>query len=307
MQLRKAKMISKDVKKDRYEYIGGSDIAKVLGVSRYGTAYELWCEKTGRIAPKDLSSVEAVELGTDLEEFVAKKFSQKTGLKVRQAGKAYQHPDYPYMVAHVDRIVVGEDAILECKTCGAQKKKEWENNIPIEYIYQVIWYLGITGRQQGWVACLIGGQSFDYKPIFFDKALFDLMVKRAKEFWYMVEHDIPPAIIAQDGKILDEVYPTSTDELIENNDLNDLIAYRQELQMHIDEMTKEKEEIETQLKTAIAEKLGIVTDKYQVTWKTQHSARLNTTMLKQDYPEIFENYIQETKYRVLRITKRKEG
>jgi len=133
------------------------------------------------------------------------------------------------------------------------------------------------------------------------------MVKRAKEFWYMVEHDISPAIEAQDGKILDEVYPTSTDELIENNDLNDLIAYRQELQMHIDEMSKEKEEIETQLKTAIAEKLGIVTDKYQVTWKTQQTSRLNTAMLKQDYPEIFRNYIQETQYRVLRITKRKEG
>ena len=64
-------MATKDVKENRHLYIGGSDIAKVMGLSRWGTPLSLWAEKTGKIPPKDLSNVEAVELGNDLEDFVA--------------------------------------------------------------------------------------------------------------------------------------------------------------------------------------------------------------------------------------------
>ena len=299
-------MISKDVKEDRQSYIGGSEIACVLGKSRWKSKYELWAEKTGRLQPKDLSNIEAVELGTDLEDFVAQKFSQKTGLKVRRAPKVYQHPDYPFMVAHVDRLISDTNEILECKTCAATKAKEWENDIPIEYVYQVQWYLGITGKKSGWICCLIGGQKLDYKQIDFSPKLFNTMVKKAVEFWDMVEMDLPPAPNSLDNAILADVFPTCTEEMIENNDLNDLIAYRQELSMHIEEMQNEKEEIEAQLKEYIGNRLGILTDKYQVTWKEQSKKQLNKTMLKQAYPEIFNDYIQETYYRVLRVSNRKE-
>ena len=70
--------VSKDVAQNRHEYIGGSDIAAILGMSRWKTPLKLWCEKTQKLPAPDLSNVEAVELGTDLEEFVAQKFTQKT-------------------------------------------------------------------------------------------------------------------------------------------------------------------------------------------------------------------------------------
>lgn len=299
-------MISLDVKQDRQSYIGGSDIAAVLGKSRYKTPYELWAEKTQKVELADLSNVEAVQLGTDLEDFVAQKFASKTGLKVRRAPKVYQHPDYPYMVAHVDRLISDTNEILECKTCAASKGKEWENDIPIEYVYQVQWYMGITGRKSAWIACLIGGQKFDYKQITFDPKLFTLMVNKAIKFWEMVQNDIPPAVESNDNETIIDVFPTCSDEIIENENLNDLIAYRQEISMHIEEMKKEKDEIEAQLKEYIGSNLGVKTSKYEVIWKPQTSKRLDTTMLKQDYPEIFNDYIQESNYRVLRISNRKE-
>ena len=103
---------NKDVTLNRNEFLGGSDIAAVMGMSRWKTPLKLWAEKTGKLPLPDLSDVEAVELGTDLEEFVAKKFTQKTGKAVRRSPKYYQHPDYPYMVAHVDRLVTGTDELL---------------------------------------------------------------------------------------------------------------------------------------------------------------------------------------------------
>ena len=41
-------MATKDVKENRHLYIGGSDIAKVMGLSRWGTPLSLWAEKTGK-------------------------------------------------------------------------------------------------------------------------------------------------------------------------------------------------------------------------------------------------------------------
>ena len=292
---------------ERMSYIGGSDIAAVLSQSRWKTPYRLWAEKTGKIIVPDLSNVEAVEMGNRLEQFVADIFSDKTGKQVRRAPKMYRHSEYPFLVANIDRLIVGGDELLECKTCSAYKLEEWENKIPREYVLQVIWYLGITGRKRGWIACLIGGQKFDYKPIDFDQELFDLMIEKALKFWEMVKNDVPPMILPEDDTTLVELYPTHTEDLIEIQEMNDRIAYLQEIKMHIDEMTKEKREIETELKTLIKDNAGVLTDRYKITWKAQISKRIDSTKLKEECPEIAEKYMKESSSRVLRIAKRKEN
>lgn len=291
---------------ERMTYIGGSDIAAVMGQSRCKTPYRLWAEKTGKIEMPDLSNVESVEMGTRLEQFVADLFSEKTGKAIRKAPKTYSHPDYPYLVAHVDRLVTGTDELLECKTCSAYKLEEWENKIPKEYVLQVIWYLGITGRKRGWIACLIGGQKFVYMLIDFDEELFNLMAEKAVKFWDMVQNKIPPLILPEDDEVLGEIYSEHTDDMMVLQDLNDRVAYLQEIKMHIEDLNKEKRELETELKTVIADKAGFTTDRYKVTWKTQTANRIDTDRLKDEQPEIIKNYMQEKKFRVLRITKNKE-
>lgn len=311
-------IISKDVTLDRHKYIGGSDIAKVMGLSRWGTPLSLWAEKTGKVVAKDLSNVEAVELGQDLEEFVANKFTQRTGKAVRRSPKVYQHPEYPYMVAHIDRLVTGTDELLECKTCSVFKADEWKDEeIPQEYILQVMWYLGITGRKVGHIAVLIGGQSFKSKPIEFDAELFADMVKAAKEFWQHVQDDTPPAIMPNDDETLKEMYGEHTDFMIElfpedektaeaSLNFEDKIAYLQEVKAHIKSLQDEQKEIETFIKDIIKDNLGIKTPKYVVTWKSQSKTSIDTTWLRESEPEIADKYSTTTSYRVMRISKNKE-
>ena len=311
-------MATKDVKENRHLYIGGSDIAKVMGLSRWGTPLSLWAEKTGKIPPKDLSNVEAVELGNDLEDFVANKFSQKTGKAVRRSPKVYQHPQYPYMVAHIDRLVTGTDELLECKTCSFFKKDEWEGEeIPQEYILQVIWYLGITGRKVGYIAVLIGGQSFKYKKIEFDSELFDKMVESAKDFWQHVQDDTPVDIIATDDETLKDLYSNHSEimiDLIPTDEqtkqacdvLEEKVGYLQEIKMHIKQLQDEQKEIETSVKDIIKDNLGIKTPKYIITWKNQTTTKFDTVKLRQERPETFEDYSYESSYRVMRISKNKE-
>lgn len=299
-----ALQITQDVKENRHLYIGGSDIAAVLGKSRYKTPYRLWCEKTGQIEQK-VQNLEAVEMGTRLEQFVADLFAVKADKTVRRAPKGYQHPDYPYMVAHVDRLITGSDELLECKTCSAYKLDEWQNAIPQEYVLQVMWYLGITGRKRGWIACLIGGQKFDYKVIDFDPELFEIMVNKAREFWDMVQNNKPPLILPDDDETLAELHPKHTEDLIEAQEFNERAAYLQELKMHRDEINKEIKEIETELKAKIGDNLGILTDKYQITWKSQSSRKLDTDRLKDEIKNIDDYYLTNS-FRVLRIKNRKD-
>lgn len=310
--------VSKDVAQNRHEYIGGSDIAAILGMSRWKTPLKLWCEKTQKLPAPDLSNVEAVELGTDLEEFVAQKFTQKTGKAVRKAPKVYQHPDYPYMVAHIDRLVTGTDELLECKTASFFKKEEWENDdIPQEYILQVMWYLGITGRKVGHIAVLIGGQSFKYKQIEFDEELFNTMVEAAKEFWEMVQNGTAPAVMPNDdetlkdlysehSEVMIELYPEDNETTVACQTLEDKIAYLQEVKGHIKNLEDEKKELETAIKDIIKDNLGIKTPKYVVTWKSQSKSDFDKKAFKEAHADLYEEYTTTSSYRVMRIAANKE-
>lgn len=317
MAVQTTEFSNKDVTYNRNKFIGGSDIAKIMGLSRWGTPLKLWAEKTGKLPAPDLSNVEAVEMGTRLEQFVADLFAVKTGKSVRRSPKYYQHPDYPYMIAHVDRLVTGTDELLECKTCSAFKADEWEGEeIPQEYILQVMWYLGITGRKIGHIAVLIGGQSFKYKQIEFDAELFATMVEAAKEFWGHVQEDTLPAVMAADGDVLETLYPKNsskmidldiTDEnvkkLVEHHETK--IKYLQEIKEHIKQLEAEKTEIETYLKYLIQESAGIRTPQYCVTWKLQKGQVVfdKETMLADG---VYEKYASQTEFRRLNISKNKK-
>jgi len=291
--------------KDRKNYIGGSDIPAILGISRWKTQLQLWAEKTGEIEVEDISHIEAVEMGIELEDFVAKKFERKTGMKVRRAPKNYTHKILHYAGCQVDRLIEGTDELLECKTCSAWKAKEWEGEeIPLEYIAQVMWQLGITGRKVGHIAVLIGGQSFKYKKIIFDSEMFEDMLTKAQHFMEMVIEKTAPMAVGLDNKFIQELIPDSDDTIQEANDLNDKVGYRQELKMHIGELCGQLDTVEAEIKQAIGDHKGIKTDQYTVTWNPQQRSYVDTAKLKAE--GLYEKYSTIKSSRVMRVAKNKE-
>lgn len=289
---------------ERRNYIGGSDIAVIMNMSRWKTPLKLWLEKTGQAEPDDLSAVEAVQLGTELEEFVAQKFSQVTGKQVRKQPKMYVHKDYSYMAAHVDRLITGTDELLECKTCSAFKKDEWDaDKIPQEYILQVMWYLGITGRKKGYIACLIGGQSFVQKEIEFDQQLFDVMVEKAKEFWNKVQNNEPPEIQANDGELIQMMFPKSSEEILmsTDEDLDEAIARLQELKQELKDGDTEKKLLEAKIYNNIKGNLGVQTMRYIVTRKDHNGRKkFNEPLMIED--GVLDKYImQGNPYQTLNV------
>jgi predicted phage-related endonuclease len=245
-------------------------------------------------------------MGNELEDTVARLFTKRTGFAVRRAPKNYQHKTYAFMRCQVDRLLVGTDELLDCKTCAAWKAKEWEGDeIPGEYIIQVMYQLGITGRSVGWLAVLIGGQTFRYKRIDFDKEMYDGIVSGVVAFWKMVQDKTPPMAIGMDTGFIAELFPNSDEQVQEIESMNDAIALLQETKMHIKELDKTKDDCEAKIKQAIGDHAGIKTSQYVITWKTQSRTAVDVEALKE--AKLYDQFTKSSQARVLRVAKNKKG
>ena len=207
--------------------IGGSDVAAVLGLSKYKSPLDVYKDKIGETADGDQS--QAAYWGTKLEDIVAKEFQERTGLKVQRVNKQLSREEW--MHANIDRAVVnhaisgtvriqGEakqaetgrllttDAILECKTASSYIADQWgpsqeeeivsgkivsDHKIPIYYETQVQWYLGVTGASVCFVAALLGGQDFRIYLVQRDNEVITALQDQCRAFWFEnVLKRIPP-------------------------------------------------------------------------------------------------------------------
>jgi len=178
--------------------IGGSDAAAALGLSPYKSQLELWLEKTGRDAdlpkPDANDTTEPVYWGTLLEPIVAAAYTKQTGNRVRKVNAILQHPSIPFMLANLDREVVGvpDVQILECKTAGEFGARHWRDGVP-EYVQlQVQHQLAVTGKQSADVAVLLHGQKLEVNRIQRDDDLIARLITLEARFWEYVTSDTPP-------------------------------------------------------------------------------------------------------------------
>lgn len=278
---------------ERLTGIGGSDEGTINGLNPYKSPYELWLEKTGQVVAPDLSDNERVHFGNVLEDVVAAEFTRRTGKKVRRVNRTLRHPKYPFMIANLDRDIVGENAILECKTASAWiNKDEWgpdgSDFVPASYNVQVQHYMFVTGARLAYLAVLIGGNEFRIYHIQRDDELIAMMLENAQNFWRAVETMTPPDCInAQDAKVR---YPGSVDgKTIEADDaiLEAMTAIKAR-KADIKAIEKEIDDILDALMPLIedAEAIAAPDGKILATYKTQTRTSIDTVALKKNYPAI---------------------
>ena len=276
----------------RRQGIGGSDIAAVLGLSRYRTPYEVWLEKTGQAEPESGES-EPAYWGQVLEDVTAREYSKRTGRRVQRVTATLTHPNYPWALAHIDRAILipgrraiwrgdhlaGANGILECKTASAWKSREWADDaegVPLAYQAQCQWYLGITGLDTADVVALIGGQHFLIRTLERDDETIREMFARAEEFWrkHVLERIPPPPVNAadvarmfpnDDGDLIEIGHDTETLEIV--NRLKALRAEAKDLDSQIDELTE-------RLKLQIGKHSGLALEgRPLITWKAARPSK----------------------------------
>lgn len=103
--------------------------------------------------------------GQVLEPIVADHYA--TGYRVQRVNAMLQHVEHPWMLANLDREVVGNHdvQILECKTAGLFGARLWKEGVP-EYVQlQVMHQLAVTGQEAADVAVLLGGHELQIHRI----------------------------------------------------------------------------------------------------------------------------------------------
>lgn len=189
--------------------IGGSDAAAIVGLNSYKSAYALWAEKSGKIEPEDISMKEAVRLGHELEPYVAKRFSEITGKKVRRENYILKNTEYPWAHANVDRLVIGEKAGLECKTTSALSLSKFKNGeYPANYYVQCVHYLAVTGLERWYLCVLIGNQEVRVFTIERDEDEIAALMDAEAQFWAQVDAGIAPLPDGSDSssKAISQLY-----------------------------------------------------------------------------------------------------
>ncbi|TDR53696.1 YqaJ viral recombinase family nuclease [Paenilisteria rocourtiae] len=285
----------------RREGIGGSDASIVMGLNKYKTAFELWLDKTGQVMPDDEAG-EAAYWGNQMEEVVAKEFEKRTGKKVRRSNMMYRHGDYPFMIANVDRFVVGEDAILECKTASAYLAKEWESEeVPATYLVQIQHYMAVTGKNKAYLAVLIGGNKFIWKEVPRDNDLISQIIAFELNFWEShVLGGIAPAL---DGSSAAEQYLKERFAESEERKVmlpakyKGYLEEREILDTDIKILQTRKKEIDNHIKKEMETADTALVDDYAVSWKSQTQQRVSTDKLRSEFPDVYQKVLTESSFR----------
>ena len=186
------KMSHEEWLEERRKSIGGSDAAAVIGMSRFASPYTVWMDKTGRLPEKE--DTEAMRIGRDLEEYVAKRFEEASGKKVRRCNYIIRNPAYPWAHADIDRRISSENAGLECKTTSTLDIRQFNGvEFPERYYAQCVHYLAVTGLDRWYLAVLVFGRGFFTYTLERDEAEISALMEAEKLFWRCVEEDTPPA------------------------------------------------------------------------------------------------------------------
>ena len=290
----------------RQKGIGGSDIAGILGLTPWSSPIKVYQDKIGELPPTEESEI--MYWGNVLEDVVAREFQKRTGLKVRKRNAILQREDCPFMLANVDRLIVGKNAGLECKTTNEFMKSDWKEGeeIPQQYYLQCQWYMAVTGFDRWHIAVLIGGNKFHIDVIERDEELITLMMDKAIEFWN--EHVLkenPPEFDGSkaSGEVLKWLYPNSMDEKkiqLTNSYVDDLQTY--------DDLKVNQKEIDNQIKTIENRIKGEMEDaeiaeagERKITWKSMVSNRFDSKGFKKDHPILHSKYVNQTSSRPFKV------
>lgn len=273
--------------------IGGSDAGAICGVNPYSSAMKVFRDKTSEVV-EELDN-EAVRIGHDLEDYVAKRFMEATGLKVRKSNYMYRSVEHPFMIADVDRLVVGEDAGLECKTASAYSADKWEDgNIPLHYVMQCYHYMAVTGKRTWYIAAVILGRQFIYRKLEWDDELIYRLVEMENDFWsdYVIPGVIPPP----DGskaceEVLSQYYHTAKKaSAIKLVGFDEKLRRREEILGFISALQEEQRQIEQEVKLFMGDNESASSECFCVSWGNVDSTRLDTKRIKEERPEIYLDY-----------------
>lgn len=299
--------------KNRKAGIGGSDIAAILGMSRWKTARDVWLDKTDQVVDAEVVSWPMVR-GTALEDPILGWFSDQTGIAHRKVGMQ-QHKEKSWMLVNPDALT-DDGGLVEVKTTSFWLRDEWADGSADYAVLQGQWSLAVTGRSHLWVIAAVSDDEPVWERHERDEQLIGVMVEAAERFWFEhVQADVEPPLMWQDRETLAGQFSevTEADPVVGDADLDQWITTRAALAGQIKQLEQAKKQAEAEIINALGDADTLVIDgRIAATRKQQTSRVVDMKAIEAmlaDSGDSLDNYRVGRTSRVLRIpdpAKRKE-
>ena len=271
------------------------------------------------------------QIGHLLEDVVAQIFAKKTGFTVYEDHMMYQHPIFPFMLADVDRFIMlpdGTKAILECKTAHPDMKFVWANDaVPWHYELQVRHYMAVMNIDVAYIACLFSNRESDFvwRKIERDLEEEENNILQLQDFWaYYVMARVEPPLVEKPDLVLDVLQryygPADKSAPVVQFDkqyaavLEQIFKLRAE-KADLDARSRALDARVKALYSPLVEEMGAAcnarcvsgTEEYQISFSPQYRTGVskdNLSVLKAQYPDIYDDLVETTETRVFKVTKR---
>lgn len=280
---------------ERRKGIGGSDIAAIMGLSPWRSAYQVYLEKRKEV--DDWAGNEASDWGKRMEPALRQWYSDTTGRAVRLPEKIMYHSKYPFMLASLDGFT-DDRRIVEIKT--ARNGKGWgepgTNEIPDYYALQAHHYMAVTGFEVADVPVSIAGGPPVLYEVPADMEIQEMIIDVCASFWLRVKEGTPPPPVTYSDAIQRFGQSASTGTVVATEgiirDAIDLRAVR----LSMKELEAMEEEIKGRLIIAIGDGGDALVDPEGNQIATYRMAKsreyLDVALLKKEMPGIYAKYLK---------------
>jgi len=314
---------------NRQVYLGGSDIAGVLGLQprSWRTSVQIFQRKTAAPEEQEPESPKAkrklLARGQIVEPLVAQMLEVLHGITGTVKGHRYKDADIPAFAAEIDMEVpfgavrhlfsieqgmgVSDDEIvnIEIKTVHPFAADEWgeegSEEVPIHYAAQIYWGLGVTKRRFAICAALFGADDLVLYPIVRDDATIVGMRQKAWKFWEGVMSGTAPA----PTNIADTLRLWPQDDGHEVEATEEMVAAVQTLAaLTASRKSYEggEEGVGLLIREYMKDKSALVVDWVEIaTLKAQNTQSIDSGKLKAEFPEAFKACRRVGQTRVLRL------
>lgn len=277
---------------DRRQGIGGSDLAAVLGLSKWKTPYDVWADKTGRHTEPENDDMRRGRL---LEPVIRAMYEERHGVTLTDPG--HMQATEPLIMGTPDAM--DGDRVVEFKSTRWYVHKRWQGEPPVDYWAQMQHYMYLTGAREAVLVVLVDGADYHEYPVAYDEAWTRDAIRRAVQWWeaYVVTDTPPPSIEPVPEPVTGE---TATVDSAIRDTIKDLLDIR-DLE---DRIKDQREQLEAVVKDYMKGATTLVDGERAVaTWKEVTSSRIDTKALRAENPLVADRYTKTTTTRTFRLTR----
>ena len=263
-----------------------------------GKMVDVILEKQGKKELKDLSGIEAVQMGHIMQPLIGKLAQDRLKMELKDADYSITHSKHTWFKSHFDFISADGGVLVEAKNYNAAVRSKFDpdtNRIPDADYAQLVHEAACHNVNRIFLAVLFGGQEFHTFEFYISDQEKDDLIKKMAEVWgYCKSDTLPPAQTIEQTKIM---FPESTNEIITaTQQIEMAVTYLKDIKNQIKNLEAAEEDIEVKVRNLMGDRQEIraVDGTTLVTWKSSKpSKRFSSTLFQQAMPDIYEQFVVE--------------